>query len=100
MGKIKQLFMEQREKALEKIPYPIPEEKPTIIAARITAMPKEMFDPMPMVMVKYEDDPTTEHVLFEYYPDEISFSADEFIGLTDEQARRLKFTKDREYLRT
>jgi hypothetical protein len=84
----------------ERQPYPIPEQKPTIIAARITAMPKEMFDPMPMVMVKYEDDPTTEYVLFEYYPDEIRFSAEEFIGLTDDQARSLKFTKDREYLRS
>lgn len=97
---MKELFMEQRQKTLDKMPYPIPEQKPTIIAARITAMPKEMFDPMPMVMVKYEDDPETEYVLFEYYPDEISFSADEFIGLTNEQARRLKYTKDREYLRS
>ena len=67
-----------------------------IIRARITAMPKSLFDPMPQVFVTLEDG--KEQYLFDYYPDEISFTAGEFAGLTIEQARHLKFTKDRNYL--
>ena len=55
-----------------------------IKSARITPMPKSFFDPMPKVIVTYEDG--SEETLFEYYPDEISFSASEFIGLTREEA--------------
>ena len=51
----------------------------------------------PKVMVKYKGESEYE-LLFEYYPDEISFSAGEFIGLTAEQGRKLKFTKDKAYL--
>ncbi len=74
-----------------------------IIKARITdmprSMPKGMFDPMPQVYVILEDG-LTEHLLFEYYPDEISFKAEEFIGLTPLQARALKTKKDRQYLQS
>ena len=72
--------------------------KKRIIRARITAMPKSFFDPMPQVFVTLEDG--KELYLFDYYPDEISFSAGEFVGLTIEQAHHLKFKKDRDYLRT
>lgn len=71
---------------------------PTISSARITAMPKALFDPMPQVIVT--DSSGVETTLFEYYPDEISFTENEFIGLTVEQGRRLKFDKDRAYLRS
>ncbi len=67
-----------------------------IIKARITEMPKSLFDPMPRVFVTLEDG--EEHYLFDYYPDEISFTAGEFVGLTIQEARHLKFKKDRNYL--
>lgn len=69
-----------------------------IVSARITAMPKKLFDPMPVVYVT--DTAGVETQLFSYYPDEISFTESEFVGLTLKQASRLKFTKDRAYLRS
>lgn len=73
-----------------------------IVSARITPMPKGYFDPMPQVWVKYEGDEeeTKEQMLFEYYPDEISFRPEEFIGLTRSQAVHLKFNKDKKYLQS
>ena len=59
-------------------------------------MPKSLWDKMPEVHVTLEDN--TEQLLFSYYPDEISFSSSEFIGLTIDQAKHLKFIKDRNYL--
>jgi len=69
-----------------------------IISARITAMPKDFFDPMPQVFVTLEN--RKEEFLFEYYPDEISFSENEFVGLTIEQAKHLKFQKDKKFLQS
>ncbi len=69
-----------------------------IKSARITEMPKAIFDPMPQVYVTTEDD--IEHYLFDYYPDELTFTPEEFVGLTVEQARRLKLEKDRKYLQS
>lgn len=69
-----------------------------ITAARITEMPKQIFDPMPKVYVTLEDG--KEQFLFEYYPDELSFSPAEFVGLTLEEAHKLKHTKDVAYLRS
>ena len=69
-----------------------------ITKARITEMPKSFADPMPRVMVS--GDNGEEHFLFEYYPDEISFTADEFIGLTVSEARNLKYVKDKRYLQS
>ena len=69
-----------------------------IVKARITEMPKSLFDRMPKVFATLEDG--TEHEVFEYYPDEISFRADEFVGLTLSQARRLKTDKDIKYLKS
>lgn len=62
-------------------------------------MPKEFFDPMPKVMVKLEDS-EEEQFLFEYYPDEISFTSNEFIDLTIAEAKHLKFVKDKNYLQS
>jgi hypothetical protein len=69
-----------------------------IISARITEMPKSFFDPMPVVYATTADG--VEHRLFDYFPDEISFSPAEFVGLTLEQARQLKFEKDKRYLQS
>lgn len=70
-----------------------------IVRARITAMPQSMFDKLPEVMVVYEGS-ESEELLFSYFPDELSFSESEFIGLTAEQARALKHKKDLAYLRS
>ena len=69
-----------------------------IISARITEMPKKWTDPMPELYVTTEDN--EEHLLFEYYPDEISFTANEFIGLTISEANHLKYVKDLQYMRS
>jgi len=67
-----------------------------IVSARITEMPKGLFDPMPKVFIKLEEG--EEQFLFEFYPDEIMFTPQEFVGLTIQEAIHLKFTKDRNYL--
>ena len=61
-------------------------------------MPKSLFDDMPRVYVTLQDG--EEQFLFEFYPDEISFSPPEFIGLTMEEAKHLKFEKDAAFLRS
>jgi hypothetical protein len=69
-----------------------------ITSARITELPKTVFDPIPVVFVTTEDG--VEHRLFQYYPDEISFKPEEFLGLTLDDAARLKYAKDQEYLKS
>lgn len=69
-----------------------------ITSCMITAQPKGFFDPMPKVVATFEDGSVKE--LFEYYPDEISFSSSEFIGLTEAEAIHLKFVKDKRYLQS
>jgi len=59
-------------------------------------MPQGMMDTMPKVTAKFNNG--EEKVLFEFYPDEISFSEYEFIGLTVQGAKHLKFLKDLKYL--
>lgn len=71
-----------------------------ITAARITEMPKTLFDPMPKVMVRFNTDQNTEVELFQYYPEEITFTEQEFIGLTREQALTLKQEKDQRFLQS
>ena len=72
-----------------------------ITKAHITAMPRPMplgmTDPMPEVIATFEDG--TVKTLFSYYPDEVSFHASEFIGLTEEEAHTLHQQKDTAYLR-
>jgi hypothetical protein len=69
-----------------------------ITSATISALPKGFLDPMPKITATFEDGSTKE--LFEFYPDEISFREDEFVGLTEIQARDLKRQKDTAYLRS
>jgi hypothetical protein len=70
----------------------------TIKSARITPLPVKFTDPMPTVFVTLEDG--KEHRLFDYYPDELRFSPDEFVGLTVEEAHNLKQKKDVAYLQS
>jgi len=72
--------------------------EPKIIKCSISAMPKTMFDPMPQVSVDLEGGGCA--TLFEYYPDEINFTPNEFIGLTVKEAHALKTKKDVAYLQS
>jgi hypothetical protein len=65
---------------------------PTITTASISAMPKTIFDPMPIVNVVMSNGDSRR--LFSYYSDEISFSESEFIGLTVAEAMSLRTRKD------
>ena len=57
-------------------------------------------DPAVMLInVKYDKDSKWE-LLRTYFPDEISFEPDEFIGLTDKEALSLCWERDLEYLRS
>jgi hypothetical protein len=69
-----------------------------ITHAEISRMPLTFMDPMPQVTVSFEDGTTK--TLFSYYPDEISFTASEFVGLTESEAHDLKHKKDVAYLRS
>lgn len=74
------------------------DNKQKIIKARITKFPEDMFGPCPEVWVTLEDG--TEHKLFSYFHQEISFSPSEFIGLTMQQGHELFHKKDVAYLRS
>lgn len=69
-----------------------------ITSCDIGPMPKTFTDPLPKVNVVFDDDTTAE--LFEFYPDELSFSEVEFIGLTEDEAYDLRHKKDVAYLRS
>lgn len=69
-----------------------------IVKAKITEMPKSLFDPMPKVIATFDDG--SEKELFSYYPDELSFHESEFEGLTEREAVHLKYKKDVAYLRS
>ena len=69
-----------------------------IIKASITAQPKGLFDEMHKIFVTTEDN--KEQFLFEYYPDEITFTENEFVGLTIDEAKYLKFEKDKLFLQS
>lgn len=68
-----------------------------IIKCRFTPMPKSLFDAMPQIYVILEGE-SNEQFLFDYYPDEISFTENEIIGKTMSECRTLKFQKDKNYL--
>jgi len=69
-----------------------------ISRARISEFPKGILDPMPVVSVTLEDGEEKE--LFSYYPDEINFTEQEFVGLTVAQAMELRHKKDVSYLQS
>jgi hypothetical protein len=68
------------------------------ITAAPRPMPEGMFDEMPKVIVGFEDG--TAKTLFSFYPDEISFTEAEFMGLTEAEARALRHKKDVGYLKS
>jgi hypothetical protein len=69
-----------------------------VVSARITPLPQRLGDPLPEVWVTCEDG--TETKVFDYYPDELSFAAADFVGLTVEECRLLKFGRDRAFLQS
>jgi len=50
------------------------------------------------VVASFEDETTVD--LFEFYSDELSFTASEFVGLTRSEAAQLFHAKDVAYLRS
>lgn len=76
--------------------------EPVIVSCSIgpfpRPMPEGMFDSMPKVKVIFNTGEEKE--LFEFYPDEINFTESEFIGMTEESARRLKFERDVKYIQS
>jgi len=69
-----------------------------IVECTIGPYPKGFGDPMPVVHVRLDDN--TEVDLFDFYPDELSFCETEFLGLTVEEGRHLKFLKDKAFLQS
>jgi hypothetical protein len=67
-----------------------------VVSARITPLPQRLGDPLPEVWVTCQDG--TETKVFDYYPDEITFAEGDFVGLTVEECRLLKFGRDRAFL--
>ena len=61
-------------------------------------MPAGKFDPLPAVTVTWDDGETEK--LFTFYPDEISFSEAELIGLTRGEIKTLYHRKDVSYLQS
>lgn len=80
--------------------------KPIIVGCSIVPYPRRipvgMYDKKSSVKVLLDNG--EEHFLFDFYSDEITFTESEFIGLTLDTARRLKYDKDvgfiRSYLKT
>ena len=72
--------------------------KSVIITPMPRPMPEGMFDPMPEVIATFEDGSTKN--LFSFYPDEVSLTPSDFIGLTEEEAHTLFQRKDTAYLRS
>ncbi len=61
-------------------------------------LPEGMMDKMPEVKVTLSNG--EEKTLFDFYPDELSFTDTEFIGLTVEMAYRLRTEKDVKFLQS
>jgi len=76
--------------------------KPVVINCSIgdypRPMPVGMLDPMPKVKVQFDNG--EEKDLFEFYPDEISFTESEFIGLTEDEVHELRMKKDIKYIQS
>ena len=76
--------------------------EPVIVKCTIGPYPRPMSEGMldPMSKVRIQLNNGEEKTLFEFYPDEISFKESEFLGHTEESARRLKFEKDKRYIQS
>ena len=70
-----------------------------IVSCEIGPYPKSFVDlVMPKVTATFDNGEQKD--LFSFYPDEISFSTGEFIGLTEQEALGLHYKKDVAYLRS
>lgn len=73
-----------------------------ITSATITQMPRPMPagmpDPLPQVIAAFEDGSVK--TLFSFRPDEVSFLASDFIGLTEAEALSLLHRKDVAFLQS
>ncbi len=69
-----------------------------IVNCDIGPYPKALGDTLPEVRATFDDG--TVQTLFRFYPDELTFKPEEFIGRTAEEARRLRFEKDRAFLQS
>jgi hypothetical protein len=67
-----------------------------IKSVTISKMPDSICDKLPVVTAIYEDGSSEE--LFDFYPDEISFTPEELVGLSFSEALDLKVKKDKEFL--
>lgn len=83
-------------------PNAAPLMKPKIVRVRIgpypRPMPEGMFDPMPSVAAVFDNGTTGR--LFRFYPDEVSFTPEELVGLTAAEACELHRRKVAELLRS
>jgi len=70
---------------------------PRIVSATIGPIPVEVWDPLPEVTATFTDGSVRR--LFSYFPDEVSFLPQEFVGMTEDEARALKAKKDSVYLK-
>lgn len=69
-----------------------------IKSAVISDLPESFTDPLPTVTVTLANGVTKE--LFFFYPDEITFTESEFVGLTIAEAYGLKQKKDLAFIRS
>lgn len=67
-----------------------------VVSAKIENVKKGKFFCITNVIATFDDGHTEK--IFDYYPDEISFTPDEFVGKTREQCFELFCKKDKEYL--
>jgi hypothetical protein len=73
-----------------------------ILKAEITPlprpMPEGMNDPMPEIFATFEKDFRIS--LGTYYPDEVSFTADMFVGLTYHEATEMIFIENKKHIQS
>lgn len=74
-------------------------DKPKIDSCEIVPSDKATNRFQASIFVMYEGS-NDEVVLFDYFDDELSFRTDEFIGLTEQEARDLFRRKDIAYLQS
>ena len=58
--------------------------------------PAGLLDEMPSVVAVFDDG--SRRVLFTFFPDEYTFTADDFLGLTEAEAREVRNRRDIQYL--
>ncbi len=77
---------------------PVPTIVKCVIGKYPRPLPDGMLDKMPEVTVTLSNGEVK--TLFDFYPDELSFTEEEFIGLTEEMAHQLRSIKDVKYLQS